>query len=712
MSSIHSSRRLICMQQCLTILFILAQLSFFMIHYNVTELVDSLVNSSLLQAISYPVVFFPILLFIFIQLIAYCLWASWLAFITISNGELFKLSNIVTYGLGIIFWVVGMIAMLSLNFHYFPGSFFAEPFYYSLWLNKSNHFILIVLLIILTTATLLAYINYFYYKRHLFFGGIFLLFGLVVGIVWFYNYFLLFTVRAPYHQTKPNIIMIGLDSLRPDFTGYFGHPTIHTPNIDHFLQTGVTVTQAYTPLARTFPAWVSILTGKYPKHTGARNNLVDIRQLAIKDTLAKRLQQAGYETIYATDEKRFSNITKEYGFDQVIGPSMGINDFLLGGLTDFPMSNLLLKLPIARFLFPYQYANRAASVTYNPNDFLQLVDYALKQVHQPLFLAIHLCLSHWPFTWAGDNQPIHFIMPERYTSSVEAIDRQLGDLLHILKKNKILDHSFIVLLSDHGTTLGLPHDRFIEKKNYVGDLQQTKKITMARLSAAPHDSLDFKHDYTMETSYGQATDVLSLKQYQIVLALKSTNSMPHEIKSFTLLMDIAPTILDYLKLPPLENADGLSFISAFSTQDTSLHSLRKRFFFIETGDTLSEIETDDIHIEKVVQRKLNVYQVNAQNGLLFINPNNEKYIIQAKQRAILQGNWMLVYYPRTIQTTFSHLSFSTKLIPTMKWMKPYYVLVDLKSGAWTMDMTLPLVQRAPIAELKLKLKGFYGDEIV
>ena len=75
-------------------------------------------------------------------------------------------------------------------------------------------------------------------------------------------------------QEKPNIILVGVDSLSPDFLSYFGYGNI-TPFFDSFLDHASVFSEAVTPLARTFPAWTSILTGKYPSKIGIRYNFAD-----------------------------------------------------------------------------------------------------------------------------------------------------------------------------------------------------------------------------------------------------------------------------------------------------------------------------------------------------------------------------------------------------------------------------------------------------
>src|SRR3990167_590270 len=196
------SRRLIRVLTSLTVLFIIAQVSFFMIHYKVSELVDVLVNSSISNFIFYPTVILPIIQFVAMQLFAYFLLIIWIHFVAISIGELFRLPDYLIDWLGIVFWVLSLIAILGLNFYYFPGSFFAKPFHEYLWLNKNSHLILTITISSLTVVMLLAYINYFWFKRYRISGGIFLLIGLVMISISFYNKVVFVFQSVQNNQTK------------------------------------------------------------------------------------------------------------------------------------------------------------------------------------------------------------------------------------------------------------------------------------------------------------------------------------------------------------------------------------------------------------------------------------------------------------------------------------------------------------------------------
>jgi len=71
--------------------------------------------------------------------------------------------------------------------------------------------------------------------------------------------------RVAQGNTAPNIILIGVDSLRRDAVGQVRGLGV-TPNIDVFLRDGAhTFNDAVTPLARTFASWTAILSGRNPR---------------------------------------------------------------------------------------------------------------------------------------------------------------------------------------------------------------------------------------------------------------------------------------------------------------------------------------------------------------------------------------------------------------------------------------------------------------
>lgn len=84
----------------------------------------------------------------------------------------------------------------------------------------------------------------------------------------------LFSMTSSISDTdRPNVILLGIDSLRLEELERFGGTRGNTTHIDSFLRDADIFKDASTPMARTFGSWVAILTGRSPPITGARNNL-------------------------------------------------------------------------------------------------------------------------------------------------------------------------------------------------------------------------------------------------------------------------------------------------------------------------------------------------------------------------------------------------------------------------------------------------------
>jgi len=189
----------------------------------------------------------------------------------------------------------------------------------------------------------------------------------------------------------PNVIFIGIDSLNPDHTKYFGYPYNTTPSLDEFMKENIVFSNCYTPLARTFPSWYSILTGKYPKKTGVRYNLIK-RDYISPDavTISQYLKKnKNFFTAYFTDETRFCNITSEDGFDYLKHPIMGVKDFIFGNFHDFSLTNIFFNNPLGYKIFKFTDINRAVYHLYNPrffrNDLCEFMD-KLKQKRRFLLM--------------------------------------------------------------------------------------------------------------------------------------------------------------------------------------------------------------------------------------------------------------------------------------------------------------------------------------
>jgi hypothetical protein len=94
--------------------------------------------------------------------------------------------------------------------------------------------------------------------------------------------------------SRPNVLLITVDTLRADRLGCYGYARETSPRLDELAKEAVVFDRASTPRAKTTPAIASLLTGVYPHEHGVR----DLAQPLGSDVgmLQEELAQAGYRT--------------------------------------------------------------------------------------------------------------------------------------------------------------------------------------------------------------------------------------------------------------------------------------------------------------------------------------------------------------------------------------------------------------------------------
>lgn len=424
---------------------------------------------------------------------------------------------------------------------------------------------------------------------------------------------------------RPNVIIIGIDSLRADVTRQ-GWGASLTPNIDRFLQTSVTFTDAITPLARTFPSWVATLTGRHPHTTGAIINLLEPSVLKTGETLPQALRKAGYHTLYGIDEVRFSNLDESYGFDQMITPRMGASDFLLGPINDTPLSNLLVNTRIGKWLFPYSHGNRAVAATYDPETYVARIRRELPR-NQPLFAAIHMTLPHWPYYWADAE-----LRYERKAEQVEAIyrqavqraDEQFGKIYRVFEEAGLLENAIVIVMSDHGEAVGVDGDF-----PYTTDTSSIIGMTKA----------------------GHGSSVLAPDQYQVLLALRMPAGATMRpaagstIAAPVSLVDLTPTLLDLLRIRPAGAFDGHSLVPLMAGQTDAPRYFAGRIRFTETEFNPRGFQPGTMLTTSAINLIGELYRVDRSSDRILVKSAYVPMLMNDRQYAAILGDRVMAALP-------------------------------------------------------------------
>ncbi|MDP1603729.1 MAG: sulfatase-like hydrolase/transferase [Legionella sp.] len=574
--------------------------------------------------------------------------------------------------LGIYFLTIA--AIISVNCHFFPLSKISLIFFPEIPAVFLNVIMIMSLLILmgLTLSVLGRYCRKYLFLAPVISAVILLILFLPAKPI---------TLQVSSSKT-PNLIIIGVDSLSPEQISQ-----ALTPNLDGFLKHSVHFTETISPLARTYPAWATILTGLYPLHHHARENLYPPFKVNSQASFAWNFKQRGYRTVYATDERRFNNLGEEFGFEQIIGPQIGINDILMGSFYDFPLSNFLINWQISKWLLPYNYINRASFFSYYPATFDKALQEALKTGNneKPLFLAVHFTLPHWPYAWATSspaqvkNEYDIYDRKRLYSEAVQQADKQVGYLLQELQKRGALTNSVVILLSDHGEVLYKKGSRKTGRDHYQGSLSKSAFV----------DYLKRKTSTELEVSVGHGSDLLSTSQDHCVLGFKLFKqgkllTKPATIATRVALIDIAPTIAELYHFSLNEKPDGISLMNTIINQ---VPAPRNRFFMIESG----MLPNQSLAKDKLIEYAQTLFEVNPKNTHIEIQKNQLVPLNQKKLYGVIYNEWLLALYPD-----------DTHYIP---------VLLRLNDNYWVDDINSPFTKSSPVEEMLAKLRQFYAVDL-
>jgi hypothetical protein len=481
---------------------------------------------------------------------------------------------------------------------------------------------------------------------------------------------------------RPNVIFIGIDSLRRDVVGG-GTGLGVTPHLDAFLSEGAhQFSDAITPMARTFPSWISVLSGRYPRSTGARENLMPRSALTSFRTLPEILRERGYRTFYATDEVRFANIDESFGFDRVVTPTIGVADFLLGKASDLPLSNLVSNTTLGRWLFPATYSNRAVAHTYRPETFSSWLDGEI-EAGGPQMLAIHFTLPHYPYRWAEPDDVIFDRSSDlayQYQNAVIAADRQFGRLMHTLERKGLLNNALVAVLSDHGEALGIPGVDVLMRAAEVRRVLGPMRVGI----------------------YGHGTSVLSPHQYTTLLAFRGFGSAAFPMTARVhdapvSLVDLAPTVLEMLGAPADAGLDGRSLRPIIMGEAGVREAFAGRARFTETGYRTALLEAGEVSETDLIGRAAGLFAMNRDTGRFEIRPDTMPLLLADKERAAITDRWLLASIPLPVD---SH--------------RQRFVVLDRSGATPARRLTsAPDPQSDPeVARLWRELHEHYGEELL
>ena len=337
-----------------------------------------------------------------------------------------------------------------------------------------------------------------------------------------YSFFLILfciksiSVTAQEATKEPlNVVWISCEDVGP-IMGAYGVDQIKTPNIDKLAAEGVRYSNAYSTVGVCAPSRFSIITSMYPARLGAHNmrtgdlnNYKTPENLALKTT-TNRVDKAGYsipeyEVVTPENVKPFTQYLRAEGY-------YCIND----NKCDY------------QFNAPFT----AWDHTLGSNLFDKIPD------NQPFFYVKNSYTTHESRIWLRKDKPLtvfpnEVIVPDYYPdipevrndlaikySNIEALDKEVGQLLKDLEAKNLLENTIIFFWSDHGGNL-------LRQKRAVGN-------------SGLHVPLIIR--YPNKYKAGEVENAL------------------------VSLMDLGPTVMSLLDIKPPKHTDGQAFAGRYKKE--------------------------------------------------------------------------------------------------------------------------------------------------
>ncbi len=331
---------------------------------------------------------------------------------------------------------------------------------------------------------------------------------------------------ATYREATPradyNVLLVTLDTQRADYLGCYG-AEVSTPHIDALARAGAQFDRAYSTTNVTMPSHATILTARWMKEHGMESNFSPPLS-ASNLTLPEILHEIGYATGAFTSlfilDGGYSGLMQ--GVDTWWAPERGFT----ASEEAFTRAAVWLESVADRrfFAWVHSYDVHRPYEPVPPYDTLYYQDVP----DDPDNLSFTRIPSFHPRPFGVTD--IDYL-PAMYKGETSYQDEQLGVLFARMKELGIFDNTLIVLTADHGESLG-EHDLF------------------------------YSHDALYE------------EDVRVPLILHAPDLVPAGLRSGALVqtIDLVPTVLELLGLPPLELASGTSLAPLLSDPAAQVRS--------------------------------------------------------------------------------------------------------------------------------------------
>jgi choline-sulfatase len=266
--------------------------------------------------------------------------------------------------------------------------------------------------------------------------------------------FLLAFASLALGASKPNIVLITLESARADRMGFLGSKAALTPNLDRLAAQSIVFDHAYAQAPGTLVSHASILSGSYPQNTGMTEigGVLAPSLPYLPDLLsAKGYRTAAFVSSIALDPVNGLAQGFDRGFQKYDADSFRP---VIPGDTTPPIINMKRR----------GIASVASALAW----------LAANGQQGPFFIWIQI----------GDAD---VAAQGPYNSSVSAADSAVGKLIESLRKTQVIENTAIAVVADHGQSLGAHGEEAHGIFLYDETIHVPLLIKLPEAQSAPND---------------------------------------------------------------------------------------------------------------------------------------------------------------------------------------------------------------------------------
>lgn len=268
-------------------------------------------------------------------------------------------------------------------------------------------------------------------------------------------------VKTANAADKPNIIYLMLDEWGYFESGHMGHKELLTPNIDRFASEGMRFTNAYAGAPVCGPTRCVLLTGLHSGHTSMRVNDGFSPIRADEPTLASMLKQRGYATggfgKWGIGGRGTSGVPEKHGFDEFFGYYDQVH---------------------AHTFYPKYLIRNSREVWLKGNDglsfykgethaqdeiFKESINFIRRNKDKPFFCFLPWTPPHGLWGIDADDPSWQLFKDKPWTAGqrtkndakvyaafMHMVDRQIGQIIALLKELDLDDNTVFFLCGDNG----------------------------------------------------------------------------------------------------------------------------------------------------------------------------------------------------------------------------------------------------------------------